>query len=436
MLADHEQPSFQPNILYSDQKHGVLLFLLETATRFPPASDIVEHTDQETQPHIVDYRTNFAQAEHIVLICGSLGLGDSVILLRHLLPFAQQEQRPVTIQIHPALMPFMEPWSLHFPHIRFCTTVTEQELFKPQTFIINPFRNITAADPKRGRWLADPAIERGLIDKKLDRLVEDHWVLDDIQQNRHLYTLKHSEDITAPLNKDVSKVSSAIEFYTDLMVKVLGLDINSEQILHHSILSVPTLETATQHAPTYDFFMVPDALESECIDSDGITRSEKSLPLTAWDGIFEKLAPETKVAIAIGTAHPEYCQKVIDRAKKHNLLVTVFQGSLTDFSKVALASAVFFGMDSGTTHLAVELAKIDTHTDWNMQIVQYFNEMTAPLADYALPESAITLAYSIANGDSFNIKIFREQRAQTNIGAEAGQTIGTLLTQKRRTVRK
>lgn len=164
-------------------------------------------------------------------------------------------------------------------------------------------------------------------------------------------------------------------------------------LFYQSIFTI-TPEQLTTHPITSDILIVPDAKELNTVDKN---RSIKSISADKWATVFSKLDPTVQVAIIIGTAHPQYCQAVVEVAHQSGLQnVQAVAGSLSDVINAILSTRRFVGMDSGTTHLAAEVIKAARQAGRTIDFREIYNDNTYNFYDFGIadPEGLFkTLVY-------------------------------------------
>lgn len=102
-----------------------------------------------------------------------------------------------------------------------------------------------------------------------------------------------------------------------------------------------------------------------------------------------------------GIAHPAYCDKVIALAQEKGINVEVIEGSLTELTFHLMRARSLFGMDSGTTHLCLDVARLAKQIGREIHLKQFFNANAAAENQYALVDTEI-LSYTSADQDDMS----------------------------------
>ncbi len=188
----------------------------------------------------------------------------------------------------------------------------------------------------------------------------------------------------------MSKVLESHPTYTEhdfssiAHLQELGINVKKSDI-EQSILKFPK-ELLKKTPIEFDFMLAPDAKEVEVSNSE---RSVKSFSLSEWDAILTHVPSGSKIAILMGNAHPLYCEQMYALAKKHAAsggfsVERIETATLTDVIEQVLRAKTFIGMDSGTTHLAYEVAVAAKDAGRMMYIKELFNNSLFPETRYAL----------------------------------------------------
>jgi hypothetical protein len=134
---------------------------------------------------------------------------------------------------------------------------------------------------------------------------------------------------------------------------LLGIPLDADDVQRSLITR--DLWNVSSRDSTLDVLVAPDAWGSFMV---GVGRSFKSLSAAKWGEVLEALPADLSVGIVIGTAHPEYCETVYYHARSvHADTRRVVTPTLADFCVAVAGAAKFVGSDSGTTHLAAEVAQ-------------------------------------------------------------------------------
>ncbi len=163
-----------------------------------------------------------------------------------------------------------------------------------------------------------------------------------------------------------------------VMSKLLGISITSD------LLSKPifTPESENQTNFAYDMLIVPDALEGITQDENNTERSLKSLNLQQWREIISLLPSNLRYGIVKGTSHPEYCDAVAQIAAQSGKNFDYFPTpTLQNYVDNVVKSKVVVCMDSGTTHIASEVARANSN---NRVIREIFNGDMFDVNEYGI----------------------------------------------------
>jgi len=197
--------------------------------------------------------------------------------------------------------------------------------------------------------------------------------------NTMLYKMLGYQTSEKTIFDDISFISSDFSYVAWLLA--MGIPLNQKD-LTSSFLQKLESEEEKQ----YDLLIAPDAAE---LSRTG--KSEKSLSIYEWGKIFDelaKLSPTMRVGIIRGVAHPEYCQRVFQAAQRAHLQVREeVTSTLSDFIRVLNSTKIFAGADSGTTHLANEVAL--TNTNLRIRELFTYNGNLPGYLDYKLDRYGI-----------------------------------------------
>jgi hypothetical protein len=170
-----------------------------------------------------------------------------------------------------------------------------------------------------------------------------------------------------------------------LRLEELGIEAKESEI-DRPVLHL-TDEMLEETPQDIDVLFAPDAKEAEVTGPPN--RSAKSLTFDQLHTIFSQVPPGSKIGILMGTAHPEYCDVVYriarEQGRQRNVTVEKIETpSLNETITQVLRAKTFVGMDSGTTHLAYEVAHALIEKGRRLSIKEIFNARTFQVQDYAL----------------------------------------------------
>lgn len=174
------------------------------------------------------------------------------------------------------------------------------------------------------------------------------------------------------------------DIYGIVHLMELGVTPTDEELVRPT-LDLPK-ELFEQTPVDVDFFIAPDAKEASVTDK---SRSKKSFSLEQWEEVLAQVPTGSRVGILIGSTHGEYCEEVFQiatqKAKEKGCVIERIQtATLVDFVKQLLRAKTFIGMDSGTTHLAYEVALAARGQGRRIAIKEIFNEGAFRVGQYAL----------------------------------------------------
>ncbi len=352
---------------------------VELKLEFPDfGPDAIEKTYSSPEMKLRAQQTRevFNMSAEVVAITGHFGLGDSIMELRYILRLAQKTDKHITCQVHPALLPLAEKLSNAFANITFCAKVPLEKATDPTVFFINLAPDNSVSDSLK--WIDQPM-------KYISNFVFKSQLRDTIGSMRSSGNQLDYEQLfpytgNAPVDDDRNEIESRLGISQSgiarsdavhaTLLEMIGIHIEPQEILENSIL--PWDPEVLQKVPqTFDFMIAPDAQERE----SGNAWSDKSFPPDLWNTLFERQELKgKKVAIVRGVSHPRYCDAIVVLAKRHGLDVTFLQGDLSTIAEQMLATKCFIGMDSGTTHLAVDVQRFAKKYGREIQVKEIIDE--------------------------------------------------------------
>lgn len=356
--------------------------------------DGVVFRDREQQRDFLQRKDKFQKAKVIVGVCGSWGLGDAIMEARYMLALAKKTGRAVLCQVPPPLVEALRPASKDTPNFGVVGAITGQIIDDPSVFYISlngtfP-RDIESWIENCPSDLDDPTHLAFL--EKCEEISFDHRSLSlsdiyDAQTN--------ARDSLPELEKryrlTIAENNCLADQHFSLLLATLGIDFSVKEISNSSLTPFSSEELANI-PQDYDYIIAVDAKEFEEMDGR-VKRSSKSLPVSTWEEIFSRFPPGTKISFVMGNSHSAYCKEVLRRARLVNssLHIDVFQGSLLELARHILRGKRFIGMDSGTTHLAVDVIRA-AKEDRKIELRQVFNSAIVKASHYAATEGEVFVA--------------------------------------------
>ncbi|MBI3620454.1 hypothetical protein HY214_04935 [Candidatus Roizmanbacteria bacterium] len=158
---------------------------------------------------------------------------------------------------------------------------------------------------------------------------------------------------------------------------------------------VPLLDLSrlTVAEKTKALLIGPDAKEGTV---EGRIQSSKSLPPATWRAVASLLPTDLPLDILRETAHPQYCGKVLEEIRSVRPEAgEVAAPDLNGFIEAVAGYGTYVGADSGTTHLAAEIAASRWPEAGDKVYTIYYSGF-ADVADYGvrgLGERGKILAY-------------------------------------------
>ncbi|CAN5315807.1 hypothetical protein BH10PAT2_BH10PAT2_2150 [soil metagenome] len=362
-------------------------------------TDIIEkvYDSPEMKERAYQARENFQNADEVIAVTGSFGLGDCIMELRYVLQLAKKTQKNFLIQLHPALLPLMNANQEKFPNVQFCDKVPTEKVQNKSTFLLR--LTPTTRINESLNWL--DWSQTGLdIEDYSEALRQKHFFdnrrksasVADSDFFMPMFAHKQGQDTMHDIKEKAfqsnPKANQFDQMYA-LMSAFLGEPVTAQEIMTSSIL--PYDKEILEDIPqTFDFIFAPDAGER----TNG-QWSNKSLSPDVWSNIFAR--PELKgkkVGIIKGIAHPKYCQAIFQLALNNEVEVEMLNGNLNDISQQILSTKCFVGMDSGTTHLALDVSRFAKQNGRSILVKEIIDEYSASqVEEYGITDTPI-LRYS------------------------------------------
>jgi len=350
------------------------------------------YESQEMKDRAYKTRENFQKADAIIAMTGGFGLGDCIMELRYVLQLAEKTQKKFIVQVHAALMPLLGAHPSKFPNVTFCNKVPFDQVNDQNNFLLGMMP--TDKINQRGNWINWQGTG---FDE--DDLVAMRTPGEEIDQRRNTANLADSSfllpmfsqtapndtyyDIQQKIHKN-PKANQYDEIFATLC-GILGEPVTVDEIKNSSIL--PFEPELLENIPqSYDFIIAPDAGER----SNGQWSAKSLLPET-WGKIFAR--PELKgkkVGIIKGVAHTKYCQAIIQLAINNGVDCEFLGGDLNQLSQQILSTKTFIGMDSGTTHLAVDVSRFAKQGGREIVVKEIIDEYSdTQVEEYAITDTPV-----------------------------------------------
>lgn len=359
---------------------------------------VLSVSTEKTRKRFENLRKNFSQAEKVVVVCGSFGLGDAIMEIRYVLQMAlQNPDKKVVCQAPPILVPLLDSWKSHLPNISFVSAVDEQDIYSESTFFWFPEIKGTF-DANRDRdWASNQGRE---MYQYLQTLYQQEKVMDYFSLSSYAHDEDSLQGLYQATETDRIDINTSDRDYA-LMMAVLGTPVSRQDIQENSILPLEITEVV-DITQDLDIVLMPDAKEQPLLEHGTVSRSVKSLPLVTWSYIFENLSTNQSIGIVLGVSNREYCEQIISLAKHHGHHVEVIAGNLSQLVKQLLRAITIFGMDSGTTHLAKDVSRLNRKADRECQVRQVFNSEAAIFEQYAMTDSPVLEYISVEGKTDFS----------------------------------
>ncbi len=330
-----------------------------------------------------EIRKKFARAQKYVVICGDFGLGDAIIQARYALLLAQKTHRPVICQVQPVLLDSLK-LSSRATSISYVEVVPRDIVLDSDTFIIDLEYSLTKNMRGWGESLNMDDI-RNIRDK--ERYYDDD------------YRRRFNLDLASILDKffiNTQQGNNRTEAKYALALLLLGdIKLTRKEIKGSSLTGFSASEVRII-PQDLDLLIAPDAGEVEVSKEN---RSRKSLDLKSWERLFEIMPTHFKIGIVQGISHPRYCRQVVDLGIGRQLNIQIIQGNLLHFAKQVLRAKHFVGVDSGTTHLAVDVVRSARRHKRDIKIWEFFNTGFVLPEDNAITEGVVAEASVFGNNE-------------------------------------
>ena len=282
------------------------------------------------------------RSETVMVSLNLHGLGDSVIEMRHAMLMARSFPEKGFVFVVPKGFLQISGWELP-QNVRLCKEYDEDIMADPSSLLV-------CLNQAGSIHYEIRDAQKGLLSSYYKMLNERRvFCLADLLMTRSIYGYLQRIGCL-PFASGVN--------YTDIFY-AMSLDLLGAKNLSASHLDVPMLKPVVPEAENeFDIVIAPDAREYP--DSvDGV--SIKSLPLHVWSKLASHLPKDKKVCLVKGVCAPQYCEKVYEELMAKGIDATFRETpTLGDFVSLVRSGRRFVGMDSGTTHLASEAAKVSS----------------------------------------------------------------------------
>lgn len=363
-------------------------------------------------------RDALEKAKDIVIHTASGGLGDCLCELRFALMTARRfPNKQVVILVHPAMLPI--PWIDVPPNARLLIWLPEDYAERSDIFFLTYNYSLDIARV----WLAwknrfnlpwDPRpLVATMHHLQLQGAAASTAELRTVQANG-------LEQILVKDGHDCCTQPYPVYTTSDLLCAVrnwtLGIPASTADLQRSVFMDGPW--SHEQIEQPLDLLVAPDAFGG-FLDSNG--RSYKSLLPTTWSQVLQALPADLSVGIVIGTAHAAYCDIVFHLVQRvRPKLKRIVTPTLADFCLRVASSRRYIGSDTGTTHIAADLAAADPRES-PLTIYALFNREVADLSRYGIR----------GLGSRGRILVYQRQRhgmrpisqAQSDIAALSPQSI-------------
>lgn len=330
---------------------------------------------------IARQRDALEKAQDIVIHAAGGGLGDCLCELRFALMAARQfPNKQVGILVHPTMLSI--PWIDMPPNARLLTSLPEGYAERSDVFFLTYNYSLDIARV----WLAwknrfnlpwDP----GPIVATMRRLQLQGAAVDTVELRTA--QAKYLEHVLVEDEDDCRTQPSPVYNTSDLLCAVrnwtLGIPASAADLQRSVFTDGPWCQSPLDQA--VDLLVAPDAFGA-LLDYSG--RSYKSLFPITWSRVLQALPADLSVGIIIGTAHAAYCDTVFQLAQRvRPKLKRIVTPTLADFCLTVASSRRYIGSDTGTTHLAADLAAADPRED-PLTIHALFNREVANLTRHGI----------------------------------------------------
>lgn len=228
------------------------------------------------------------------------------------------------------------------------------------------------------------SIERTKANQTVELIRQNNRAIDDFLFYNKKSSYSQILDRVLPPNKERNQNDAEIA----LACQLLGVETRKQDIVRNSIFPFPS-EQLRRVKQDLDYFIIPDAGEQPTPDGK---RSRKSLTVEAWDQIFQTLPKTKRVAILKGVAHPAYVDAVVERAKRAGLQIEIIEGNLGAVGAHMLRAKTIVGMDSGTTHLAVDAVRAAEQVGTKIKLKEIFKGYGGFFANYGVTDMPVLRA--------------------------------------------
>lgn len=335
-------------------------------------------------------KPKFEQADLIVVDCNPMGLGDSLMQARCALAIAGKiSDKSFAIRMPKAVM---EMRYLKYPsNTQIISHIPRDYLDRDQTFFMTFDHN--------GLSIPHVLVELTAV----EHLREDNRIF-----KPDMSSITGYSDFWRPLGIDHGRVNYNLRDLRDaVMAYELGV-LLTEADLRQSFLHFDH-SVIWQNPQVFQLLVAPDAREQP---ASGDNRSQKSLSAGRWKQVFAALPKSLEIGIVMGHSHPRYCKRVLKAARSAGLnAIEIITPTLDDFCAAVLKSYRFVGMDSGTTHLAVQIAASARLHDRQIDIREIYNGLT-PVTAYGISGEDTSILEYPYEAPSINADSYGKDRSR------------------------
>lgn len=393
------------NPTYYDRESSVLpesqtLVPTDEIADFQDPAEIRETQHNPFQEEREKYQEAFKNADTAYVICGTGGLGDSILWARAALYLRETTRKNVVVQMQKAMIPAMA-WH---EGIIYTEQISTNELVDPKNFFVSldPFSVIT--NPGSDTWLSGSTEHKAELVRQMPWLQNDPPDLERTLRSQLLSRIGQSYAVNTFYDHDAifgqsslrtvwdryfphkSENSHALFSYYNLRLQLLtGQKFNPEKYSGQMLELPPVGELPDQDI---DLFVMPDAKEG--VDPKN---PEVSIKMVPEDTLVETLIQVVRskdlqsVAILQGLTHPEFCQKVYERLRNElEIPVILVEGDVPRLvQKLIPRSKNIFVMDSLMAHVSHYASQGFAQYGRRIQVLEYYNGQYVYPDEYTIP---------------------------------------------------
>lgn len=367
-----------------------------------PQLDVCALLPPESRQWIEQSRNHLARSHHLFFVCGgTIGLGDSFLILRHTLNAIKglPQNKEVCIQAPAPLIPILKKQT-RGRSVEWVTKMSSQKLLQHinDGSILSPFpdeRSTTNPESwidihtreQRHDWQDRLMFRRGSF-------------LHDAANWRDLLTL--TDKVSSVLKQDNA---NSIDLRVNLFFQLLGMYEQNQAFQQQPLLEV------SPRKPDFDYIIAPDAGEREIEEAIAgthlqVAKSGKSLSLPMWERLFPTIANKRAIIIQ-GTQHPQYCQAVAKIARSCGVDAYTFSGTLEECAQITARGKRYIGMDSGPTHLTLDVQRSLALQGQTLEIREIICGSDSFIQEYAIVDNPVLTfpAQSMAATAKLDLKL-------------------------------